>query len=65
MSNSLIDRQGDAECPECGRELQRNEDPYGVTYQCAGHDCYSLFTAAEIEQPTSAALKASSHQEEK
>ncbi len=38
-------------CPECGKDLQRNEDPHGVTYQCLAHDCLSLFVREEIEAP--------------
>ena len=37
-------------CPECGSFLRRDEDPYGVVYQCLAYDCYSLFDAAEIEE---------------
>jgi tRNA U54 and U55 pseudouridine synthase Pus10 len=36
-------------CPECGGELDRREDIYGVVYQCIGHDCFSTFGSDEIE----------------
>jgi len=51
---TLADRIEGLECPECGEELDRREDPKGVTYQCLAHDCFSLFGADEIEDPPSA-----------
>lgn len=35
-------------CPSCGRELRRDEDPLGVTYQCIAHDCMEMFREDEI-----------------
>jgi hypothetical protein len=35
-------------CPECGKELDRREDPHGVSYQCLALDCLSLFGEDEI-----------------
>lgn len=41
------------ECPECGGELLRGEDPHGVTWQCFAHDCLSHFAGDEITRATS------------
>jgi len=49
---TLADRIEGLACPECGKELDRCEDPYGVTYQCVASDCLSLFGADEIDVPT-------------
>lgn len=45
MSEQIDER----ECPECGKELRRDEDLHGVSYQCLAHDCFSLFSRQEIE----------------
>jgi len=45
----MTDVEKERECPECGKELRRDEDPHGVSYQCLAHDCLSLFGQEEIE----------------
>ena len=37
-------------CPQCGRDLEKHEDPIGVTYQCRAMDCQGFFDAHEIEK---------------
>jgi hypothetical protein len=46
---TLADRIEGPACPECGKELERGEDPFGITYQCLASDCLSLFDADEID----------------
>lgn len=36
------------DCPQCGRELDRCEDPFGVSWQCHQYDCLGLFGDDEI-----------------
>lgn len=49
MTSSPTDEREAIACPSCGRPLQRNEDPHGVTYQCQGHDCFEMYGADEVE----------------
>lgn len=47
-------------CPQCGRELDPDEDVFGVVYQCTNIACLGFFDADEVEPEgsTIAALEA-------
>ncbi len=39
------------QCPQCGAELDRCEDPHGVSWQCHQPDCLGTFDDNEINEP--------------
>ena len=36
-------------CPQCGGDIEREEDEQGVAYQCHNMSCLGFFGADEIE----------------
>ena len=48
MPVGRIDYPDTVDCPDCGREIEGEEDRLGVVYRCEYHDCGAYFDGDEL-----------------